>query len=116
MDISIKKIGIALVTGIVVLASIDYFFGKVTNSLYALPLSVFIGAGVAGAIVVKRAWLIGIVLGLINAALTYAIYKILGPTDLNLLTTLIYPVVGYLLAGAVGGFVGGIIGGRLYAH
>jgi hypothetical protein len=116
MDISAKKILLALIIGTIVMVVIDYAFGKITNSLYVLPFSVLVGALVTGILVIKRAWLIGIVVGVINSAITIAIYNVLGPSEINLFKTLVYPVSSFLLAGLVGGYFGGIIGARFTTH
>ena len=76
MKINSKKMFLAIIVGTVAMVLTDIVSGKITNSLFALPLSVFVGAVVAGYLIVNYAWFAGVILGLINSLITFVIYLI----------------------------------------
>jgi putative membrane protein (TIGR04086 family) len=116
METSTKTKIIALITGVIVMVLTDFISGRITNSFYALPFSVFLGALVAGYIVVKRAWLVGIVLAVVNSVISLVIYIVLGSGEVSLFQAMLHPVLFYLAAGFIGGLLGGLIRVRFNGH
>jgi len=112
MKINAKKMLLAVIVGAVVMVLTDLVSGRLTNSFFALPFSVFAGSIVAGYLVVNFAWLSGVVLGLINSLITLVIYLKFGAAEVNLAQAMLYPVIYYLIAGLLGGVVGGLLGMR----
>jgi hypothetical protein len=113
MNISAKKIALALFAGTLVMLLTDFASGMVTDSLYVLPLPVLVGAMVAGSIVIKYAWLIGVLVGAVNSIISIIAYSILGPIEHVPLYGLVYTIIIFLSSGLAGGYLGGIIGARL---
>ena len=105
----------AALIGTVVFVLIAYGLAKVINSFYALPFSVFIGSISASMYARKRAWSVGLLMGLISSILT-ASYFTLTAHEINLFKVVICPVILNISFGLLGGFAGGIIGKKYNAY
>lgn len=116
MNRAVIKVITALLTGVIVMMVIDFGMGKITNSIYAIPFSVFVGALIAGIQVTKNAWVIGLLVGGINSAISIFIYYNLGPQEISLVKSSMQPVAFSLTFGPIGGYVSGFLRNKVYAH
>ncbi len=112
-----SRIVIGAVVGIIVMAVIDYLSAKVTNSIYAIPVSVFLGAMVAGYIAKVRAWIPGLIVGVVSSGIGIGIaYYFLPQMNTDQLQDAIRTDIQIVSLNIICGVIGGLIGGYLVKH
>ena len=116
MKSRLKKTVYAVIVGAIAMVLTDFISARITSSFYALPFSVFLGASLAGYIVINRAWVVGVLLAVVNSVISLGIYLALGTGEVSLYQAMLYPVLFYFVAGFLGGFIGGLIGVRFNRH
>ena len=87
--------------------------------MLAIPVSVFIGASIAGYIAEKQTWLIGLAVGCVNVAISLTLYFLY--TDIALLheggltsaNVLVMPITTSMICGLLGGIFSGIFKANL---
>ena len=116
MSNTAKNTSLALLIGTLAMLLIDFGMGKITNSFYAVPFSVFAGAFIAGILVNKNAWVIGLLIGLVNSMMLIIIYYKLGPQDISLFKLALYPVLYSISCGLIGGIAASLISKKYHAQ
>lgn len=108
---------IGAVAGIIVMVVLDHLTGKVVISIYATPMSVFLGALVAGYIATIRAWISGLVVGVVSSSITIGIYYYFSPQiNADQLNNVVNAAIKIVSLNIICSVVGGHIGGHLGKH
>jgi hypothetical protein len=109
------KILVAITIGSIFMVLIDLLSARVTSSMLAIPLSVFVGACIAGCIAEKRAGLIGLSVGFVNVLISLILFLIYGDVKLfheggyTPYDVLAMPMSSSLICGLLGGILSGVL-------
>lgn len=91
---------------------VDLLSARITSSMLAIPISVFIGASIAGYIAEKQTWLIGLAVGCLNVTISLTIYFLYADAALlheggySAANVLIMPITTSIICGVLGGIFG----------
>ena len=98
---------------------LDLLSAKITSSMLAIPLSVFVGACVGGYISETKSWLIGLLVGLVYTLISIVLYVILvdetllNEGSLSAANVLSMPISTSIICGLLGGILSGVLKNNL---
>jgi hypothetical protein len=110
-----KKILLAIIIGAIIMVLIDLLLAKVTSSMLSIPVSVFVGACVAGYISETKFWLIGLSVGCINSLISLIFYifyvdeMLLHEGGFTTANVLLMPITTSIICGLLGGILSGVL-------
>jgi uncharacterized membrane protein YeaQ/YmgE (transglycosylase-associated protein family) len=117
-----KKIIVAVFVGSICMVIVDLVFARLTSSMLAIPVSVFVGACVAGWITEKHSWFFGLMVGLVNVLIALVLFQLLSPEEIlhesgySASDVLARPIIFSIIFGFIGGLTGGFLKNKLRPH